>query len=169
MQMNKMNRNEKIAVFVAVSFIGFLLFSGPIINFFSSSNTSNSSKNMNSENTNQVATEVITTFKSEDVVIGAGKVAEVGDVITAHYTGTLENNTVFDSSLKSGRPFTFTLGVGEVIRGWDEGILGMREGGKRILTISPEYAYGSNAVGVIPPNSTLKFEVELLSVVKATR
>ncbi|QIP48166.1 FK506-binding protein [Kingella kingae] len=101
----------------------------------------------------------------EDVQEGTGKIAEKGKDITVHYTGYLTDGTKFDSSLDRRQPLTITLGVGQVIRGWDEGFGGMKEGGKRKLTIPPEMGYGSHAVGgVIPANSTLIFEVELLRV-----
>nr|WP_038334894.1 FKBP-type peptidyl-prolyl cis-trans isomerase [Kingella kingae] len=101
----------------------------------------------------------------EDVQEGTGKIAEKGKDITVHYTGYLTDGTKFDSSLDRPQPLTITLGVGQVIRGWDEGFGGMKEGGKRKLTIPPEMGYGSRAVGgVIPANSTLIFEVELLRV-----
>ncbi|WP_038330276.1 FKBP-type peptidyl-prolyl cis-trans isomerase [Kingella kingae] len=101
----------------------------------------------------------------EDVQEGTGKIAEKGKDITVHYTGYLTDGTKFDSSLDRRQPLTITLGMGQVIRGWDEGFGGMKEGGKRKLTIPPEMGYGSRAVGgVIPANSTLIFEVELLRV-----
>ena len=80
--------------------------------------------------------------------------------------GTFQDGRVFDSSLDRNTPFSFTIGVGGVIRGWDEGLLGMKAGGKRILVIAPDYAYGAQGSGPIPPNSTLVFEVELLDVQK---
>lgn len=101
----------------------------------------------------------------EDLYTGSGREAEKGKDITVHYTGWLTDGTRFDSSLDRGQPLTITLGVGQVIRGWDEGFAGMKEGGKRKLTIPPEMGYGSRgAGGVIPPNATLVFEVELLKV-----
>ncbi len=94
---------------------------------------------------------------------GTGQAAEVGNKVFVHYTGKLEDGSVFDSSLTRGQPFSFTLGEGQVIRGWEQGILGMKVGEKRVLTIPPELGYGAaGAGGVIPPNATLTFEVELL-------
>lgn len=94
---------------------------------------------------------------------GIGVAAQNGNSVSVHYTGTLENGTKFDSSLDRGQPFGFTLGAGQVIKGWDLGVLGMKVGEKRKLTIPPELAYGPQGVpGAIPPNATLIFEVELL-------
>ncbi len=99
----------------------------------------------------------------EDLVVGNGKMAETGMTVNVHYTGWLTDGTKFDSSLDRNQPFQFTLGQGQVIRGWDEGVKGMRVGGKRKLTIPPDLGYGARgAGGVIPPNATLIFEVELL-------
>ena len=101
----------------------------------------------------------------EDLVVGQGVEAKEGNVITVNYTGWLENGTQFDSSLAPGRdPLVITLGAGQVIQGWDEGIPGMKVGGKRRLTIPPHLGYGNQAVGAIPANSTLIFEVDLLGV-----
>lgn len=101
----------------------------------------------------------------EDQVVGTGAEAVVGKRITVNYTGTLTNGTKFDSSLNPGRtPFTFNLGAGEVIQGWDQGFNGMKIGGKRKLTIPASLGYGDRDMGSIPPNSTLIFEVELLKV-----
>ncbi len=99
-----------------------------------------------------------------DVVAGTGAEAKAGDKVTVHYTGTLADGTVFDSSKTRGTPFPFTLGAGQVIQGWDTGVAGMKVGGTRKLVIPPELAYGSQARGPIPPNSTLTFVVELLEV-----
>lgn len=105
----------------------------------------------------------------EDTVVGGGAEAKAGSHVSVHYTGWLYQNGVqgakFDSSKDRGQPFVFPLGAGHVIRGWDEGVQGMKVGGTRVLVIPPELGYGARgAGGVIPPNATLKFEVELLGV-----
>jgi FKBP-type peptidyl-prolyl cis-trans isomerase len=100
-----------------------------------------------------------------DVETGQGAVATAGKTVTVHYTGTLRGGKKFDSSVDRDEPFAFNLGVGQVIKGWDEGVAGMRIGGKRKLIIPPELGYGTRGAGsVIPPGATLFFEVELLGV-----
>jgi len=104
-------------------------------------------------------------LRYEDIVAGTGASPQPGQEVTVHYTGTLEDGTKFDSSLDSGQPFKFKIGVGQVIRGWDEGVMTMKVGGKRKLVIPPLLGYGARGVpGAIPPNATLVFEVELLNV-----
>jgi len=104
----------------------------------------------------------------QDIVVGNGKTAENGDTLSAHYVGKLENGTVFDESYGRGQPIQFVLGSGQLIKGWELGLVGMKEGGKRRLVIPPELGYGAKGAGngVIPPNATLIFEIELVSVQK---
>lgn len=99
----------------------------------------------------------------DDIVIGSGEEVSIGDTVSVHYIGTLQNGQEFDNSNKRGEPFVFTVGRGQVIEGWDIGLVGMKVGGQRVLVIPPEYAYGNQAVGPIPRNATLVFAIELLS------
>jgi FKBP-type peptidyl-prolyl cis-trans isomerase len=110
-------------------------------------------------------------LKYVDIKVGTGEEAIKGANVTVHYTGWLyvdgKRGTKFDSSVDSGKPFNFALGAGQVIKGWDEGVAGMKVGGKRELFIPPDLGYGARgAAGVIPPNATLDFEVQLLKVAK---
>ena len=107
-----------------------------------------------------------TGLKYIDEVIGTGRSPQTGDQVKVHYTGTLEDGTKFDSSRDRNQPFEFPLGIGRVIKGWDEGVATMKEGGKRKLIIPSELAYGSRNMGSIPPNSILLFDVELIEVVE---
>jgi FKBP-type peptidyl-prolyl cis-trans isomerase len=104
------------------------------------------------------------TLVVEDLVAGTGATAAAGDTVSVHYVGTFTNGTVFDSSYSRNQPFAFRVGAGQVIAGWDQGVPGMKVGGKRRLTIPPSLAYGSTGAGPIPPNSTLVFEIDLLSI-----
>lgn len=104
-------------------------------------------------------------LKYEDIVVGTGESPRSGQNVTVHYTGWLEDGTKFDSSVDRGEPFVFPIGANRVIKGWDEGVMTMKIGGKRKLVIPPDLGYGARgAGGVIPPNATLVFEVELLGV-----
>lgn len=98
----------------------------------------------------------------KDIVVGTGAEVKAGDTVTVHYTGTFKDGTKFDSSLDRNQPFSFTVGSGEVIRGWEIGILGMKIGGKRELVVPPELGYGDKDYQTIPGNSTLYFTIELL-------
>lgn len=113
----------------------------------------------------------VTELQITDEVVGTGTTAAVGDTVTVQYVGSLTNGTVFDASLNHGSDgFIFPLGAGQVIAGWDQGLVGMKEGGKRKLVIPASLAYGDQAIGnIIPANSTLVFEVELVKVQKGTR
>lgn len=151
--MKNLEQKEWIAVIVAVLVIGFFfIFGQSLISLFTNKN-----ENMN---TSQRGPEL----QIEDVVVGVGEEATAGNRIVVHYTGRFVDGTIFDSSVTRSEPFQFVLGSGQVIRGWDEGIVGMKVGGKRILAVPPELGYGPNDYGPIPGNSTLIFEVELLKV-----
>jgi len=109
--------------------------------------------------------EQVTELKIEELAEGSGEEVKSGDNVTVNYLGTLLDGTKFDSSYDRGQPFSLSVGQGEVIKGWDEGLVGMKVGGKRKLTIPSEMAYGESGAGEdIPPNSALIFEIELLSI-----
>ncbi|MDD2367598.1 MAG: FKBP-type peptidyl-prolyl cis-trans isomerase [Desulfuromonadaceae bacterium] len=118
----------------------------------------------------KIAEKTVTTasgLKYVDVVVGKGASPKPGKSVKVHYTGTLENGKKFDSSVDRNEPFDFTIGVGQVIKGWDEGVMSMKVGGKRKLIIPSKLGYGARgAGGAIPPNATLLFDVELLDVAK---
>ncbi len=103
-------------------------------------------------------------LKIEDTLEGTGSAVKTGDTISIHYAGTLEDGTPFDNSYDRGEPFETPIGAGQVIKGWDLGVVGMKVGGKRRLTIPPELGYGEQGSGTIPPNSTLIFDVELIEI-----
>ncbi|MFA6520050.1 MAG: FKBP-type peptidyl-prolyl cis-trans isomerase [Candidatus Paceibacterota bacterium] len=148
---NNKNMNTVLAVIICLALVGVLI-------FISINNKVNMTPN-NNDNTNTAV----------DDTTSAGQVAKVGDMVAMNYTGRLENGTVFDSNVDPKfnhvQPFIFPLGAGQVISGWDTGIVGMKVGDKKTLTIAPEDAYGAaGRPPVIPPNSTLIFEVELLAI-----
>ena len=113
----------------------------------------------------QAQQQIMANLKVQDITVGTGATAANGDTLSVLYTGTLDNGKVFDaSSLHGNAPFQFVLGAQKVIAGWDLGLVGMKVGGKRDLTIPPELGYGSQGSGSIPPNATLHFTVQLLSI-----
>jgi len=148
-----MNTEKWIAVVVGVFVVGFFFVFGPsLMAIFNS----NSTQNMNTQ----------PQLVSTDTVVGTGDIAQAGELVTVHYTGRFVDGKVFDSSVARNEPFQFVLGTGQVIAGWDQGIVGMHVGGKRTLSIPPELGYGKNDYGPIPGNSTLIFDIELLKVQK---
>ena len=108
----------------------------------------------------------VTELTLEDIEVGTGAEATTGDTVSVNYVGALIDNTVFDASANHGGPYTFRLGVDPVIEGWQKGLIGMKEGGTRLLIIPASMGYGAQGNGPIPPNATLVFKVELVSVVK---
>lgn len=149
--LNNMNKKITLLIIGLILVGGFYVFSVNIDNNFLKGDITESIKN--------------NMLEIETIVKGSGTEAKVGDSLTVHYTGMLEDGTKFDSSVDRGTPFNFILGIGQVIEGWEKGMEGMKVGEKRKLTIQPEYAYGERGVpGVIPPNATLIFEVELLEI-----
>jgi len=150
--MKTLDTKEWIAVTISVFVVGFFFVFGQV--FMSLFNNNESQASM--LKTPQV--------EIQDTQVGIGEVAVAGSRVVVHYTGRFTDGTIFDSSVNRGEPFQFVLGSGQVIKGWDDGIAGMRVGGKRILTVPSELGYGANDYGPIPGGSTLIFEVELLKV-----
>jgi FKBP-type peptidyl-prolyl cis-trans isomerase len=106
----------------------------------------------------------LTNMVIEDVKVGTGAEVKNGDTVSVHYIGTLQDGTEFDNSKKRGQPFEFKVGGGQVIKGWEEGLVGMKVGGQRILVIPPDKGYGEKGIGPIPGNATLVFAIELLDI-----
>lgn len=130
--------------------------------------SSKENSQVNTMTTNESEPQLTTTasgLQYKEIVVGTGAVPQQGQNVVVHYTGTLTNGTKFDSSVDRNQPFSFRIGTGQVIKGWDEGLSTMRVGGKRQLIIPPDLGYGTRgAGGVIPPNATLMFDVELLRI-----
>ena len=147
-----LNKHEWIATVIAIFVVGFFfIFGQTLVSTFSSADKKD-------QMTQKSQLEV------QDEQVGTGEAAVTGKRVTVHYTGRFTDGTVFDSSVSRNEPFAFVLGSGQVIPGWDQGIAGMKVGGKRILIVPPELGYGPNDYGPIPGNSVLIFEVELLKV-----
>jgi len=156
-----------IAVALAVVVAIGMLFFGPNIfaPFQAAEDDALSTEDPLMMNQSELPNELPNDLTISDVSVGEGAEATAGSQVTVNYVGMLPEGTVFDASSRHGQPFTFTLGAGQVIRGWDEGLIGMKEGGQRRLIVPPQFAYGDQAVGdVIPANATLIFEVELVEV-----
>lgn len=156
--MKSLSRSQIVAVGIAVIVVGYFL--GQHLFF-----TSNSNETFDSDTGGQTNESQTMSVTYEDTVVGTGAEATTGKTLTVHYVGTLADGTVFDSSRARNEPFQFTVGEGRVIQGWEQGLIGMKVGGKRRLVIPPELGYGANgSQGIIPPNATLTFEIELLNV-----
>lgn len=162
-----------IAVALALVVVAFFFIFGGM-SFFNSPTPSDEVTTTQTVSTTTMPTETtaVTELSMKDEVVGTGATAAAGDSVTVHYVGSFTNGTVFDASAshkETANGFTFTLGAGQVIKGWDLGVAGMKVGGKRSLVIPASLGYGPNDYGPIPGNSTLLFEVELLKVQKAAR
>jgi len=148
---------------------GFLFWQNNLIatKNLANSQLASTTENLNINSNNNMENQIMGSEELNIEVLqqGAGPEAKNNDVVSVHYTGYLTNGQVFDSSIGRGEPFSFTLGAGQVIKGWDQGVLGMKVGEKRKLTIPPDLAYGAvGAGGVIPPNAALVFEVEMIKI-----
>ncbi len=152
-----MSRNFLITVLVGIASLGIFAY------FIFGLNGGPSSSNITSD-TPKTQPTIAENVKIEDLQKGTGPEVKNGDTILIHYNGTLSDGTKFDSSYDRGEPYETKIGVGDVIQGWDRGVVGMQVGGKRKLTIPPSLGYGAQAMGAIPPNSILIFEVELVEI-----
>lgn len=172
--MNVTGTGIAVALAVAIA-LAFLLFGASVFRPFSTPQATENAFNQptatNTTNPSTMQAPLIsedalpTELTVTDVTVGTGAEAKVGDTVSVNYVGALPNGQVFDASANHGGPFTFTLGEGRVIAGWDQGLVGMKEGGTRQLIIPPDMGYGSQGAGdVIPPNATLLFQVELVKV-----
>jgi len=152
--MKKLSKNEWVAVIVSLFIVGFFfIFGQGLISMFSKNSKGVA---QNSQLSSQIS--------GQDIVVGTGGEASIGKRVVVHYTGKFVDGNVFDSSVSRNEPLSFVLGDEAMIKGWNQGIVGMRVGGKRIIAVPPELGYGYQDYGPIPGGSTLIFEVELLKV-----
>ncbi len=163
--MRSLNQNEKIGVFAGLLAVLLFFVLGPLF-FFPSSNPPLDADFYKASVLESIDTSSLENLLVEDVVIGTGDALAGGERVIVHYVGQLLDGTIFDSSLEREKPIAFTFGVGEVIAGWDQGLLGMKVGGVRTLVIPPRLGYVDVQVGLIPANSTLLFQVMLVEIVK---
>ncbi|VAW32034.1 Peptidylprolyl isomerase, FKBP-type [hydrothermal vent metagenome] len=165
-----MNTSTAIAVALAVAIALGFVFYGPSLFGTRNNGSATTQKEQVTKSAPVSTAQTSDKLSITDDVVGTGDVAEKGDTVSVEYTGTLTDGTVFDATSKhGGAPFTFTLGAGHVIAGWDQGVAGMKVGGERTLVIPSSLGYGSHAVGKIPANSTLVFKIKLLKVVSPTK
>lgn len=173
------NKFEAVGIFVCVGFMALALFllrmdnTGEALSNVDS-NTQTASVVVADSSSKQALAESLVQSMSatgelknmiiDDIVIGEGKEVVSGDAVSVHYIGTLQSGEQFDNSYVRGTPFNFTVGEGKVIKGWDQGLVGMKVGGQRILVIPSDLAYGKNGVGPIPADATLVFSIELLEI-----
>lgn len=165
--MKQISKKEWIAIAAGITVVIVFFFGNSLFSFFSGSMTSVANQDFNQTvtQTNMTQNETPAGLQVRDVVVGTGKEATVGSAVSVDYIGSFANGIKFDSSFDAGRPLQFQVGAGQLIPGFDRGVVGMKVGGKRVLTIPPELGYGpSGYPPVIPPNSTLIFEITLVSV-----
>lgn len=162
--MKTLSRSEKIAVGVALVVTFGMLFLGNYI--FNGARASQQSDDQAVQNGNTSETFDSAGLEVSDIVLGTGKEVRSGDAVSVHYVGSFLSGKQFDSSYERGEPLTFKVGSGQLIKGFDRGVVGMQVGGKRKLTIPPELGYGKQVIGEIPANSTIVFEVELVGIEK---
>ncbi len=153
-----MNKNFLIALVISIAALGIFAY------FIFGLNGGPASDTITKDAPKVTQTPTAENVKIEDLKVGEGKAVKSGDTVIMHYTGTLADGTKFDSSRDRGKPFETQIGTGQVIKGWDMGVAGMKVGGIRKLTIPPSLGYGAQGAGSIPPNSVLIFEVELLEI-----
>ncbi len=180
--MKNINESEAISLFVAIAVIAIVFFGAVGNPFAKQDSVKKTATTTNAvaiadvkNNPDQAAKDLIGATDSngavtkliiQDSKVGVGVAVKAGDTVTVDYVGALQNGTEFDNSKKRGKPFTFKVGAGDVIKGWDEGVVGMKKGGQRILVIPPNKGYGTEANGPIPSNSTLLFMIQLIDIAK---